>query len=228
MHNDDLDKKQQSFIAGKNPYAKRLNEINTADLNRTQKNFEMGILANSNIPGHISTNKILPPTNLLTNRLEANEFISRLNYEISRGLRYKRPLSLIMVSVDFLDNLLENWGEDTTYYLIENVYNKIASKLREIDLSGVYQSSILCFILPETNIRGATVVANRMAKLIAQSQFNHKLHTFNLSVSMGIAAVPDNANNAHELVDSTFIALQNAIQMYGGNQIVQAQAIRPK
>ncbi len=227
MNNDDLKNSPQSFSTGKNPYAKRLNDMKINELANTRKNFELGILANSAIPSPNVNQTKFQAANLLTDRLAVNEFVSRLNYEITRSLRYKRPLSLIMVSVDFLDNLIDNWGEETAYYLIENVYAKIASKLREIDLSGMYQTSIFCFILPETNVRGAQVVANRMAKLIANSQFNHKLHTFNLSVSMGIAGVPDHANNAIELVEKTFLALQNACQMYGGNQIVQAPVTKP-
>lgn len=222
MKNREPQKNEPSFSSSKNPFSKRLDDLKFVESTDTKvKNLEYGILANTTMA---STSKAKYNTKLLTHRLSASEFMTRLNYEVTRGARYKRPVSLLMISLDGIDNLIDNWGEETCSALLESVYEKICSIVREIDLSGVYQSSILSFILPETNKNGANIVANRISKSMLNAQFNYQFHTFTLSVSQGIACVPDNGLTTQEILESAFQALQTANQTYGGNQVVIANS----
>jgi diguanylate cyclase (GGDEF)-like protein len=131
----------------------------------------------------------------------------RLEEEVSRSRRYKRPFSLVMVDLDARD------GGDPQE-AIKRVAQIVRLQLRAgIDFPSLYSDDRVAMILPETDVDGAMVVAERIREKVAGPDAAQ-------TVSIGIAAFPAAAPSMHGLIDAAERALTSARQQGRNRTIV--------
>jgi len=119
--------------------------------------------------------------------------------ETKRGRRYGFPVSLIMFDADFFKQV-----NDTHGHLVgDQVLRELASVLlagsrRDIDVVSRYGGEEFMILLPETDLQGALVVAERIrASVVAHPFCAGQLH---LTVSAGVASMPEDGNTHEELL----------------------------
>lgn len=100
----------------------------------------------------------------LTEIYNANAFMKELHEEVARAHRYKRPLSICMISIDQFATIKDNYGPLGAEIVVKHVATLLKESLREVDMAAHYQAEQFGVILPETNNAGALVVAERIAK----------------------------------------------------------------
>src|SRR6185437_15724655 len=84
-------------------------------------------------------------------------FYKRLHYEWRRAKRYKRTLSVMLVGIDRLQLVADQFGEEGRDALIRAAAKILMSSIRDVDIPGRCRDDVFGVILPETKVEGAEV-----------------------------------------------------------------------
>jgi diguanylate cyclase (GGDEF)-like protein len=134
-------------------------------------------------------------------------FEEALQKEIERSQRHKRDLALAIFDIDHLSRVNDLLGHERGDVVIKHVAKLIKSALRDIDIPCRYGSEEFAVILPETSGQAAGEVAERLRQRIrAESAPGIGMVT----VSVGVAAFPANAENGTVLIQRAEEALDVA------------------
>ena len=109
-----------------------------------------------------------------------------LTYEFKRNKRVQSDLSLIMCDLDKFKLINDEYGHEKGDEVIKKVAHIFQCNLREQDTLARWGGEEYLFLLPMTNIRQATILAEKLRKKIESATFEHDNKTFSVTVSMGI------------------------------------------
>jgi diguanylate cyclase (GGDEF)-like protein len=98
----------------------------------------------------------------LTGLLRREAILANLEREMARAVRYRRPLSIGMVDIDFFKRVNDSYGHLTGDAFLQQVAARLKAGLRTTDSIGRYGGEEFLFILPETEIEGAGAVAEKL------------------------------------------------------------------
>jgi two-component system cell cycle response regulator len=98
----------------------------------------------------------------LTGLLNRRTLIARLEAEWGRCQRYKRPLSLVLLDVDFFKQVNDRYGHGTGDEALTSIARLIEQAVRRVDTVGRLGGDEFLLILPETPQSGALEVAGRL------------------------------------------------------------------
>ena len=124
-------------------------------------------------------------TDELTGLANARALKARLDAEIVRAVRYKRPLSLLLIDSDALKRVNDKFGHDAGDHLLLEVAAGLRRELRATDFVGRYGGDEFIALVPETDLGAAAQIARRLLSLLATPDEAGRLCT----VSIGVAAV---------------------------------------
>jgi diguanylate cyclase (GGDEF)-like protein len=136
-------------------------------------------------------------TDFLTGLPNHRFFDTTLNTELSRAQRYSRPLSLLMIDLDYLKEVNDRYGHQNGDHVIRVVGETIRRTCREVDFAARYGGEEYMVILPDTSLAGAVQVAERMREKIAEVDFPGM---GNITASIGVSNFPLNAIGRDDLI----------------------------
>jgi two-component system cell cycle response regulator len=151
----------------------------------------------------------------LTELYNSRTFLKELKDEIKRGKRYKRPVSLCMVSIDGFKEINRQYGALTGDAVLKVVAQVLRASIREVDIPARYSAEEFAIIFPETNTSGASVVAERIRQRIGTQAISHNWHNLKVTASIGLATFPTHAREHDELIARSIQALELAVQRGG-------------
>jgi len=144
-------------------------------------------------------------------RMHTRRYLNdRFEEEFGRARSKKSPLSLLMIDVDHFKKVNDQYGHLTGDMVLREVARIIAAQIREIDIAGRYGGEEFCVILPDTDKPGALVVAERIRVAVHEQKIKAYDATLAISISIGVAAFPDDAMQMEELLDKSDWALYRA------------------
>lgn len=148
----------------------------------------------------------------LYNRREMSRILSE---EVDRCNRYKSPMTFILMDIDHFKKVNDEYGHQVGDAIVQWVAQLLRGSLRTTDKPARYGGDELAVILPETSREHALVVAERLRKKIANSAVtvadsNRQPLDVTITVSVGVASVPEDANNEENLVAAADAALYEA------------------
>lgn len=154
----------------------------------------------------------------IANRRMFDRLLAR---EWRRCMRIKKPLSIVMLDVDWFKKYNDRYGHQLGDECLKTVAREVARATpRPGDLAARYGGEEFALILPETDQEGARWVANRIRKNLGALKIPHddSKHGY-LTVSCGIACViPGKALSAEKLVGSADNAMYVA-KKHGRNRV---------
>lgn len=161
-------------------------------------------------------------TDGLTGVYNHRHFYIRLEEEIKRAERYGRPLSLIISDIDHFKHYNDAHGHPAGDILLKGVASCIKGHARGQDIVARYGGEEFAVILPETGKDAALMVAERIRGCISEQPFPNKETQpgGNLTISLGVATFPLDANDLKGLVAKADSALYRAKE--GGRNRVEA------
>jgi len=169
----------------------------------------------------LSRVEVLASHDPLTNLFNRRHFETIIEKEFSRTLRYKSPTSCLMVDVDHFKNVNDEYGHRTGDLVLKELADIIRNCIRKVDTLARWGGEEFVVLLPGTNKTNAVQAASRILSAISSHEFSSI--TGHITVSIGIASVPDTLiNTAEKLVDSSDFALYQA-KSKGRNRIDLAQ-----
>ena len=145
-------------------------------------------------------------------------FYKRLNYEVRRASRYKRPLSLLFVTIDKLANVVENFGLQGENAVILGTGRGLLGSVRDVDIAGRCRDDCFGVILPETPRGGAEIAAERIRTRLENLSVDYKASQILLIVTVGGASLEEGIDKPDQLIALTVEALQLGIRS-GGNTV---------
>jgi two-component system cell cycle response regulator len=126
-----------------------------------------------------------------------------LQLEIDRQMRYHRPLTLLIIDIDDFKKCNDIHGHLTGDLVLVKVAYLLSTQIRGCDFVARYGGDEFTVILPEISEKEALAVCKRIIKSIEQYEFQsfENKNIEPLSVTIGIASFPQNANDSKELIE---------------------------
>jgi len=150
-------------------------------------------------------------TDGLTGCLNHRELQGNLDQEVDRSSRYGKEFSLLMIDVDHFKFINDAHGHPAGDKMLKGLVSVIQGIIRPVDLLARYGGEEFSVILPETNREGARIVAERIRKAVDDTPFwTPQGQSVHLSISIGIASFPADANSRAGLIYAADEALFTA------------------
>ena len=144
-----------------------------------------------------------------------------LEQEFQRARRYDRKFSLLMIDIDHFKSINDTYGHQQGDAVLKEVAKILRYQTREVDLVARYGGEEMSVILPETNLEGAMLTAEKIRSTVERYQFPGGLK---VTVSIGAAYCDKNYPPDKEaLIKLADDALYRAKET-GRNKVVAAQA----
>lgn len=143
--------------------------------------------------------------------------------ELERAKRYKTGLSLLIIDVDHFRTYNEILGHQLGDQALKNIAEIIKANIRDLDIVARYVADEFILLLQDADVDLAMVIANRIKQTVEESFFERQdqLPSGNLTVSIGISAFPESAQEMNELIKAAEDALykvqlsrKNLIKVY--------------
>ena len=137
----------------------------------------------------------------LTDVFVRRYFLDRLDEEIERAKHYNTNLSFIMLDIDYFKKCNDKYGHLVGDIALKEISKILQKSLREIDIIGRYGGEEFAIMLPDTSKEGAVIVGERIRESVEKSEINAYDEVINLTVSLGIATYPVDADELSQLID---------------------------
>lgn len=162
----------------------------------------------------------LARTDSLTGLLNRQHLMERLEEEMDRTFRYERPLSLMIIDLDHFKDVNDSHGHLVGDAVLKSAATMIVRTLRKTDFAGRYGGEEFCVVLPETGLKGATGLAERLRKSIEGSR--HPLDDgTELTITCSIGVAEASCRNIEETIAVADAALYLA-KRSGRNRVERA------
>jgi len=109
-----------------------------------------------------------------------------LEREIPRARRHHRPLSLMMIDVDYFKKVNDDFGHLAGDFLLKEFASRLLSRLRPDDILARYGGEEFVIVLPETSLEDAVSMAEELRHLIAAEPFCFEGQDINSTISAGV------------------------------------------
>jgi diguanylate cyclase (GGDEF)-like protein/PAS domain S-box-containing protein len=146
-------------------------------------------------------------------------FMIQAELELSRAIRYGKPLSLYMLDIDYFKKVNDSYGHKIGDLVLIKLAEVCRQTLREVDIIGRIGGEEFVILLPETDLVEATEVAERLKESIAKSKVPLEgglpLH---FTVSIGVTSLVSKDDNLDVLLNLADKALYQAKEQ-GRNRV---------
>jgi len=162
-------------------------------------------------------------TDGMTSLYNHRYFQERLKEEFERADRYKRPLSVVMMDIDFFKHYNDAHGHPQGDELLKSFSAILKKTIRESDIASRYGGEEFVVIMPETGGELAFASAERVRKAIEANDFQggETQPGGRVTVSMGVSSYTEGMS-VDELLKSADNALYRAKEE-GRNMVCVSQ-----
>jgi diguanylate cyclase (GGDEF)-like protein len=151
--------------------------------------------------------EMLAITDGLTHLLNHKHFQTQLGKEIERSRRYTRPLSLLIMDIDYFKSFNDTYGHPVGDLVLREIAKCIMEAIRVNDIAARYGGEEFAVIIPETNEQRALATAERIRTKIEQRVLESGNNLLHVTISIGCALYPDHAATQQELIENADKAL---------------------
>jgi diguanylate cyclase (GGDEF)-like protein len=136
-------------------------------------------------------------TDVLTGLPNRRALEGTLKQMVAQSSRTVTPLAAMMCDLDHFKHVNDQFGHGSGDDLLAAVGAAIAGSLRAADFAGRYGGEEFLILLPATGPAGASEVAKKIRRAVGEIRVPTVPH--GITMSVGIAVLPDHANDAGSL-----------------------------
>lgn len=159
----------------------------------------------------------LAMTDELTDVFNRRYFQKFIDMEFKRAKRLKTNFSILLIDVDHFKMLNDKYGHLAGDVILKTLVNIIQQNTREIDLLARFGGEEFVLLLLNTDLDVAQKVAEKLQNVIRQNQqlfqvlpHTHSQEKISLTVSIGVSAYPQSAQEPADLIHAADEALYAA------------------
>ena len=154
----------------------------------------------------------------LTGLVNRRTFNTQMQARLREAQRYQRPLSLLLLDIDHFKKVNDTFGHPAGDAVLRGVAQLAQAQARETDLVARYGGEEMALVLPETDARGALIIAERIRAVVAAAQHLTEQGAIKVTLSVGVATWPGAGEDPEALLESADKALYRAKQS-GRNRV---------
>ena len=209
------DERAKRFLAQKNALDIQTKAKKELEANVVSRTKELEV-ANQKLKELSDTDQLTG----LKNRRYLDQFIDQ---ELLRATRYKHPVSVLLIDIDHFKMVNDTHGHLAGDACLKEVARRLNVHMRcPTDLCARYGGEEFCAVLPETDLAGAVVVAERIRNTINKQTVKAGDLSLTLSISVGVySKSPIPSDEATLFLDKADGALYEA-KNNGRNQVKTA------
>ena len=173
-------------------------------LNEVARLYERERVRNDELEELVRQLQDLSVTDWLTGLKNHGYYFERLTEELDRSLRHRRSMSVVIGDIDDFKVINDTRGHAAGDHVLQEVSRAMADAIRSADILCRIGGEEFGFILPETDSKGALLVAERIRESIAARSITG---VGRVTVSLGVASVPEHAVDRDEVMEAADRAL---------------------
>jgi diguanylate cyclase (GGDEF)-like protein/PAS domain S-box-containing protein len=156
----------------------------------------------------------------LTGAFNRRYILRSIKSEHDRMTRYNRTLSGIMVDLDNFKMINDEYGHLTGDAVLKTFVRMMKATLRTTDIVGRYGGDEFIVILPETDLKTVSLIAERIKKMLSEYAWNILGLRKEFGASFGVfspqSVNPENMQNFIANIDEALLQAKSK----GKNQII--------
>lgn len=141
--------------------------------------------------------------------------------EFQRARRFGRSLSALMLDIDHFKLVNDIYGHAAGDQVIAEVANRLRASTRNIDIPGRYGGEEFVLLLPETELPGAVLLAERLRRRISGHPVSTVGGQLEVTVSVGVATSNAEVADVNALINQADAHLYTA-KKAGRNRVIPA------
>jgi diguanylate cyclase (GGDEF)-like protein len=154
----------------------------------------------------------------LTGLLKHSRIKEQVDAELSRAMRAKENLSVVMLDLDYFKQVNDTYGHPAGDKVIKAIAHLLRQRLRKTDAVGRYGGEEFVAVLPRCSSEEAQLLMEDVRQRFRDITFSADQHSFNVTLSVGIAAYREGVERADQLLQEADAALYRA-KSTGRNRI---------
>ncbi len=159
----------------------------------------------------------------LTGLFNRRFLLDFLENELHRAVRYEENLSVMIFDIDFFKAVNDTYGHQNGDLVLKAITAKATEIKRNSDLLARYGGEEFVLVMPQTNLEGAAVIAERLRKSIEEMDSPIDGHVLKMTISIGVSACGPHYENMTtarllELADRSLYSAKNS----GRNRVIIA------
>jgi diguanylate cyclase (GGDEF)-like protein len=157
-------------------------------------------------------------TDPLTGLYNRRFFSELVSMELNVANRYAFPSSLLFIDLDHFKRVNDTYGHMAGDEVIRIISNVIKRNVRRTDVVGRLGGEEFIIFLPHTKLEGALIAADRVRRIISESEITFNEEQINMTASIGAASTDIEITNVEALLHVAGSALDMAKDK-GGNLV---------
>ena len=113
-------------------------------------------------------------------------FQEQMDKEVSRAIRYQRALALIMFDIDHFKKFNDQYGHPVGDRVLKQTAATVLDTVRQSDLVARYGGEEFAIILPETEMKGVVILAERIRQYVAKMPLDVNGSQVAITISLGV------------------------------------------
>jgi len=146
----------------------------------------------------------------LTRLYNRRAFFERGHRTFEQSRRFGHPTSLIMMDIDYFKRINDDYGHSAGDEVLHSVSGLMRMLVREIDIVARMGGEEFAFLLPETSLENAAILAERLRSEIERLVVTSDGQEIRLTASFGVAMCNDKIHSIEALLrkadDALYVA----------------------
>jgi diguanylate cyclase (GGDEF)-like protein len=131
--------------------------------------------------------RIMSRTDELTGLPNRRDMHDSIENEISRVSRSHKPFCFIFIDIDHFKKINDTYGHSCGDVVLKSVSQTIRDMLRNYDIVARYGGEEFLVLLPETDLEGATIVAERFRQQVEGLSIKYADYIISVTITLGVS-----------------------------------------
>lgn len=199
--------------------------FNASDLETVQSLARQAAVGIENVLLHQEAQR-LSITDGLTGVWNRRYLKMRLSQEVERSIRFRRPLSVVLMDVDHFKSVNDRFGHQRGDAVLVELAHRIVRAVRgQVDTLARLGGEEFVLVLPETAADGAQIVCDKILEAVSSEPFGSEGEDpVGITVSIGCATFPHDGSTPQPLLRAADFAMYEA-KARGRNCVVMANEL---